>query len=151
MSKYPHIPAYGIMDFDPDGVAILSTYKHGSYSLAHENASTGDSAPSRRLNLPQLGWLGVKSCHLNQSASLERSGNENATCEISGVMKLTVRDRHKARRMLDWEICNEDGPEPEWRRELQVMLMLNVKAEMQIFEEQTGGLAFWLGNEFQQK
>jgi meiotic recombination protein SPO11 len=31
-----------------------------------------------------------------------------------------------------------------WRRELQVMLMLNVKAEMQILEQRDEGLRGWL-------
>jgi meiotic recombination protein SPO11 len=59
-------------------------------------------------------------------------------------MRLTGRDRRKARKMLEWPVLGEDGPEPEWRREMQRMLMLNVKAEMQIFEEQPGGSGRWL-------
>jgi meiotic recombination protein SPO11 len=49
--------------------------------------------------------------------------------------------------MLEWDLCAEDGLEPTWRRELQVMLMLNIKAEMQILEELPGGLVPWLERE----
>lgn len=36
------------------------------------------------------------------------------------------------------------GPEPEWRTELQQMLMLNVKAEIELLYEQDGGLEAWI-------
>lgn len=38
----------------------------------------------------------------------------------------------------------ENGMEREWRRELQVMLMLNVKAEMELLDEREGGLEDWV-------
>ena len=34
--------------------------------------------------------------------------------------------------------------EEGWRREVQVMLMLNVKAEIQVLEAREGGLGGWL-------
>jgi meiotic recombination protein SPO11 len=34
--------------------------------------------------------------------------------------------------MLEKGVFEESGPEPEWRVELQRMLMLNIKAEIQI-------------------
>jgi meiotic recombination protein SPO11 len=46
--------------------------------------------------------------------------------------------------MLEWDVCAEDGPEPAWRDELQKMLMLNIKAEMQVLENLPGGIALWL-------
>ena len=49
--------------------------------------------------------------------------------------------------MLEWDVCAENGPERRWRGEIQAMLMLNIKAEMQIMEEQRGGLAGWLDGE----
>jgi meiotic recombination protein SPO11 len=49
--------------------------------------------------------------------------------------------------MLEWEVFAENGIEIEWRNELQTMLILNVKAEMQVFEERDGGLALWLKGE----
>lgn len=47
-------------------------------------------------------------------------------------------------KMLRRDIWAENGPEMEWRREVQVMLMLNIKAEMEILNERTGGMEAWL-------
>jgi meiotic recombination protein SPO11 len=58
-----------------------------------------------------------------------------------------VRDRRLAQRMLDREPFIEDGPEPEYRRELQNMLMLNIKAEIQLLEAGSSGLQGWLRTE----
>lgn len=47
--------------------------------------------------------------------------------------------------MLEWDVCGLGGLEPKWRRELQMMLMLNIKFEMQILDEDAGGgLIQWL-------
>lgn len=110
---------YGLMDFDPDGVAILNTYKHGSLNLVNENAS---------LVVPEMQWLGLKSCHIS---------DEDQTHRNQGLLPLTKRDRHKARNMLDQ--AHVDNVE-EWRGQLQVMLMLNVKAELQILDAAAGAL-----------
>ncbi|MCJ1409440.1 hypothetical protein MMC19_003521 [Ptychographa xylographoides] len=118
-------PVLALVDYDPDGVAIMSNYKHGSVSLAHENAT---------LNVAQMRWLGVKSENLLQPMS---NGQE------AGVLSLTPRDRTKAGKMLQKEIFGE-GQEAEWRRELQVMLMLNVKVEIQLLSGLQGGLAGWV-------
>ncbi|KAJ9640091.1 endodeoxyribonuclease [Coniosporium tulheliwenetii] len=137
-------PVYALMDYDPDGIAIMSTYKYGSFALAHENT---------KLVVPQMGWLGIRSSVLPScAAALTESsnhGNEDANGEsnvhqVQGLLRLTTRDRRKALKMLEWDVFAENGPEPRWRMEFQVMLMLNVKAEIQIMEAQTGGLAGWL-------
>lgn len=59
-------------------------------------------------------------------------------------MQLTPRDRAKAVRMLEWNVCTEGGAEPVWRQELQSMLRFNRKAEMQILDEIQPGLVQWL-------
>lgn len=120
------------MDFDPDGVGILSNYKYGSSALAHENAE---------LNVPRTRWLGVQSKDLH---AYEQAGG----CD--GLLRLTARDRRKATLMLEKEIFAEDGPEVGWRRELQVMLMLNVKAEIQLLSGREGGLERWLEERLQE-
>jgi meiotic recombination protein SPO11 len=117
------------MDFDPDGMSILSTYKYGSAALAHENAG---------LILPSMQWLGVKSSHIAKQITHHQT---------QGLLRLSARDRRLAQRMLDREPFTEDGPEAEYRRELQVMLMLNIKAEIQLLEAGIGGLQGWLKNE----
>lgn len=114
------------MDFDSDGIGILSNYKYGSFALAHENDG---------LNVPETRWLGV------QSKDLQAYGGSN---DCDGLLRLTARDRRKATLMLEKETFAEDGPEVGWRREVQVMLMLNVKAEIQLLSGREGGLERWL-------
>jgi len=61
------------------------------------------------------------------------------------VLRLSGRDRHKARKMLENNVVlGEEGRESEWRREVQVMLMLNVKAEMEVLAEREGGVVGWV-------
>ena len=137
----PNVPMFALVDFDPDGIAIMSTYKYGSHRLAHEDVAH-QGTPG--LKLPDLRWLGVQSHHMSR-APVDEGGTETAAlADLQGLMKLTARDRRKAQQMLGWDLCGEDGPEPAWRAELQRMLMLNVKAEMQILDELPGGLLLWL-------
>jgi meiotic recombination protein SPO11 len=112
-------PVYAMVDFDPDGIAILSTYKHGSNGLAHETS---------HLCLPQILWLGLRSEHVLSSG---------ATHADQGLLTLTARDRKKARSMLGWQILEGDE---DLRRELQVMLMLNFKAELQLLDATSDGM-----------
>ena len=114
------------MDFDPDGIAIMSIYKYGSPKSPHENVY---------LNVPTIRWLGVKSRDLQS----QQEGEED-----TGLLSLTARDRKKAAKMLGKEVYAEHGVEVEWRRELQVMLMLDMKAEIEILSVREGGLEKWL-------
>jgi meiotic recombination protein SPO11 len=104
----------------------MSTYKHGSTNLSHENAN---------LIVPSMRWLGLRSCDLHTDKNVEES---------KGLLKLTVRDRKKAMKMLEKALLEESGGEREWRRELQVMLVLGVKAEMELLADREGGLEGWL-------
>ncbi|GLA96149.1 hypothetical protein AtubIFM61612_011337 [Aspergillus tubingensis] len=118
---------YALVDGDPDGMAIMATYKYGSVAFAHEN---------RNLNVPGLHWLGLKITDVVAGAGL--LGDSTLIC-------LTKRDRKKIVAMLSRNpIWAADGPEPEWRVELQRMLMLNVKAETEILYDMEGGLTRWL-------
>ena len=117
------------MDFDPDGISIMSTYKYGSWNLSHETA---------KHNVPDMRWLGV------QSADIMRDGSEESTRSDRGLLPLSARDRGKATAMLRKHPLLEHGPEAVWRSELQVMLMLGLKAEMELLEDRDGGLEKWL-------
>ena len=133
----PCAPTYGLFDYDVDGIGILCNYhRYASASLAHE--SLGLRCPLR--------WLGLKSGDVVRAAAARHSGAAAA----AAVMPLSGRDRRRAALMLArGPFCEggDGGPaEPEWRRELQVMLLLNVKAEMQILEgSERGGLGAWVG------
>ena len=65
--------------------------------------------------------------------------------ESNGLLRLSGRDRKKATKMLENNpVIEENGEEPEWRRELQIMLMLNMKAEMEILAEGEQGVVGWV-------
>lgn len=107
-------------------MAILSTYRHGSAALEHESAS---------LVVPQLQWLGVQSCD---------TFSHHDPSDDQGLMTLSFRDRRKSTKMLTWTHLKEDDGDAELRREAQVMLMLNQKAEIQLLDSKHGGVAAWV-------
>jgi meiotic recombination protein SPO11 len=121
-------PVLGLMDYDPDGLAILHTYKHGSKKMSEKNAE---------LIVPMIRWMGLHSQAIT---------DEDHTHRNQGLMTLTLRDRHKARKMLEWEQHGSFEEAAQWRRELQVMLMLNLKAEMQIVDSGPFGLVNMIKN-----
>ncbi|KAL8920780.1 MAG: hypothetical protein Q9172_004351 [Xanthocarpia lactea] len=134
-SSYPLPSIYAMVDFDPDGISIMSTYKHGSLTLSHENAN---------LRCPIVRWLGVKSGDLDFRESTTAPPGASGEEDMKGLLRLTKRDRKKAVKMLGQGICEEYGVEQEWRRELQVMLMLNVKVEMEILSQREGDVEGWV-------
>ncbi|KAJ5381543.1 uncharacterized protein N7496_003971, partial [Penicillium cataractarum] len=127
-SKYARPPRfYALVDGDPHGIAIMSTYKYGSIAHLHDNA---------RLSLPGMEWLGLKVVDAIL-ASESPGANE--------VLSLTPSDRRKILAMLrNNPVWSNDGPEPEWRSELQRMLFLNVKAEIEMLYDRDGGLEAWI-------
>ncbi|CAG8895720.1 unnamed protein product [Penicillium egyptiacum] len=118
---------YALTDGDPHGMAIMSTYKYGSAAHLHQNA---------RLSIPRLQWLGLRVTDII------------AVPEVLGdtaLLSLTKRDRKKIMAMLrNSPVWASDGPEPEWRAELQRMLVLNLKAEIEILYGCQGGLEGWI-------
>lgn len=118
---------YALTDGDPHGMAIMSTYKYGSAAHLHQNA---------RLSIPRLQWLGLRVTDII------------AVPEVLGdtaLLSLTMRDRKKIVAMLrNSPVWASDGPEPEGRSELQRMLVLNLKAEIEILYGCQGGLEGWI-------
>lgn len=127
-NKYNRPPRfYALVDGDPHGISIMSTYKYGSMAHLHENA---------RLSLPRVEWLGLR---VADAILASESPGANS------VLSLTTSDRRKILAMLlNNPAWSNDGPEPEWRSELQRMLMLNVKAEIEMLYERDGGLEAWI-------
>ncbi|KAL9083855.1 MAG: hypothetical protein Q9159_005531 [Coniocarpon cinnabarinum] len=113
---------FGLADFDPDGMSILLTYKHGSLQLAHE----GTAAMTARLQ-----WLGCRSNDISGKVG---------DLQQSGLRQLTGRDFAKAINMLDWPYLEEGSTDDLWRRELQVMLMLGYKFEIEMVESSVDSL-----------
>jgi meiotic recombination protein SPO11 len=118
-TNIPGIAVLGLVDFDPYGLDILSVYKYGSISLAHEIG----------IELATLIWLGLRSYIFQPGFA----GNDIE----NRLLKLTEHDRKKAISMLNKPIFQAEAVEENdiyecrWRRELQVMLILNLKAEIQ--------------------
>jgi len=119
-------PVYGLFDYDPDGMSILSTYKYGSQGLAHE---------SKTINCPSIQWIGLGSAQFAEAIDMNN---------IDGLLPLSKRDRRLASCMLSRSPFSEYGEELSWRQELQMMLMLNFKAEIQFLECRAAGLAGWM-------
>ena len=115
------------MDFDPDGIRILSTYKNGSWVLSHEND---------HLNVPEIQWLGIQSGDLTDD-----HGHENAR---QGLLPMSASDRKRARDILKKNAMAETEMEVKWMQEVRVMLMLSMKAEIEMLNERREGLEGWL-------
>ncbi|GAA5833571.1 hypothetical protein JCM9279_001564 [Rhodotorula babjevae] len=103
----PSTPIFAVVDSDPHGLSILSVYAHGSALQSHDAHS---------LVVPRLQWLGVKG---TEWAALGVDRDE--------LLPLTKADRVKAQSML-----KKDNLPDAWRRELEFMLHLQRKAEIQI-------------------
>ncbi|KAK8066642.1 hypothetical protein PG997_013389 [Apiospora hydei] len=170
-STWPQIPIYALVDFDPDGVSILRTYKHGSQGMRHEE----------RITVPGLLWLGVKNSDLlelqmrlrpaapsepsngggESQSTLASSQSSNARSSETlarylpnstrrheagwKLLSLSCRDRAKAIRLLSTlsDQYHQDADEMELASELQLMLMLNMKFEIQAVDR-AENMAYWL-------
>ncbi|KAI6374401.1 hypothetical protein MCOR25_003190 [Pyricularia grisea] len=162
----PWIPIYTLVDYDPDGIRILCTYKYGSSSLEHERRSAVNS----------IEWIGirfsdVKQHYLRPCNSLLQDDGSQINIEAhsrldvvqvrsrpgfsmprqndfeASTSQLTTRDRKLAHEMVSRVSGSLDmrGEHEEHLRELQVMLMLNVKAEIQAVDN-LGDITEWIDN-----
>lgn len=102
------VPLLCLVDSDPHGIHILSTYKLGS---------TGMQYDVENLVTPRLEWIGVKGTEWD-----ELVGNDRGK-----LITLTKADRSRAIGMLK----KEDVPR-EWKRELSHMLHWGAKAEIEV-------------------
>lgn len=166
-TAFPTVPVFGLVDFDPDGIKILLTYKNGSRSLQHEQHAT----------LTRLSWIGPRSddvfgCYHPRSlvadsnhtdvsglvpnqpfSSLQASAPSRPTTQLSLIevtLPLKVRDRKLAVRLLSAIVGKDDMESLDFVRELQVMLLLNTKAEIQAVDE-AGDLSVWLESALEQQ
>ncbi|KAL7268962.1 endodeoxyribonuclease [Rhizina undulata] len=148
------LPVYVVMDWDPHGLDILSTFMFGSESLAHEN---------HRLAVKNLQWLGAKSADLKYILQQEFSDTSTSDDSVSimmhrekcnhlsedkvagtqhGLLALSGRDRRMAAQMLRRDRIQFVA---EWRLELQRMLFFNAKAEIEIINSLSlNGLEEWV-------
>lgn len=110
------MPIYCVVDYDPHGIEILSVYKCGSAAMAHEN---------HRLAVNGVRWLGIW------------PNDIPSYCWLT----MSKHDRKKAKKLLQLPWIRIT---PKWTSELQRMLFLNAKAEIQAMANQTGGLERYL-------
>ncbi|KAI3552200.1 type IIB DNA topoisomerase [Colletotrichum abscissum] len=137
----PELPIFALVDFDCYGIAIMRCYSYGTRGHAHEKATT----------VPSMQWLGIKSDDLafRQDATPSHGPDINGSQRRPGASlfdstsSLTLRDRTRAINTV--KEIEEDGTEndQECRRELQVMLFLGIKAEIQAVDN-AGDMSRWL-------
>ncbi|KAF4967263.1 hypothetical protein FSARC_5175 [Fusarium sarcochroum] len=148
-TRYPQLPIMGLFDYDPDGVKILRCYRYGSDRLSHE----------ADLGTPTLQWLGIKSAHLvrdHTAPASVGSGPSSQSSQVSitstscrdPVSYLSARERTMAVSVLKkiTSSSSNDIEVSEMRRELQLMLVLGVKAEIEWLDE-SGDICSWLDGE----
>lgn len=146
------LPMLGLVDYDPDGIGILRCYRYGSERLRHERES----------QTPSIAWLGIKSNQLvkvaysitsNEDPVQMLANNEQASTPTmvstscrEPISYLTPRDRNMAMGALK-KSCglNSNDACLEMVQELQIMLMLGIKAEIEWLDE-SGVLEQWLDN-----
>lgn len=148
------MPIFVLTDFDPDGLNIFRCYRFGSDALAHESTAYNTG----------VRWLGMQARHVhdfnatlqNSPPSLERPSNgsqsgtgsrasiASTTCR-DPVCQLTSRDRKAVKGALERVSArySDDVEMVRLRRELQVMLLMGVKAEIQWLDD-AGNITEWL-------
>jgi meiotic recombination protein SPO11 len=96
---------------------------------------------STRLNSPKLEWLGTR---ISDVVSEKNKLDNDDWVTIT----LTLRDTKKIQKMLSNNpVFAEDGPQPDWRAELQTMMLLNIKVETEVLYGAEGGLEKWMDSQ----
>jgi meiotic recombination protein SPO11 len=103
-----HLPVLALMDSDPHGVKILSVYGCGSKNMSYD---------SLNLTTPNILWLGIRPSDFEKYKIPEN-------CLLS-LTKNNIK--------IDETLLKEDFIEskPKWVEELQLILKLKKKAEIQ--------------------
>lgn len=146
-TRYPQLPILGLFDYDPDGVKILRCYQYGSDKLSHE-ANLGTEA---------LRWLGIRSNHLFRNYTTDSAANTASQSLQASIVStscrepvsyMSTRERAAATSTLKKvsQSSQNEAEVSEIRHELQMMLCLGVKAEIEWLDE-SGDLSSWLDGE----
>ncbi|KAK3942482.1 Spo11/DNA topoisomerase VI subunit A [Diplogelasinospora grovesii] len=169
-SARPQLKILALVDFDPYGIAIMRTFKNGSRRLGHEDSITVPSIRWLGIRsidiMPYVSTTKYDSPEISGSpSSQERYSQvsvESATTKLQegrpskkaritapdsteSVTALTQSDRKRAVEIIN-DISNLrriDAVDIEHKHELQKMLMLNIKAEIQAVDD-CGDLTDWL-------
>ncbi|KAL8404189.1 hypothetical protein RB594_009158 [Gaeumannomyces avenae] len=168
----PYIPVYGLVDYDPYGIRILRNYQRGSANLQHERdctvstihwlgirladvrsyhvgiqediaGSTSQTQASTHTHSSQGQDSQISDTLPSQPSSRTRSAVSRQSAFEANTASLSNRDRKVALETLRSLPANENDEDGHYLGELQVMLMLNVKAEIQAVDN-LGDITTWL-------
>ncbi|KAK4489940.1 hypothetical protein RD792_000590 [Penstemon davidsonii] len=103
------LPVYCLVDCDPYGIDILTTFRFGSMQMAYD---------AKSLRLPQIRWLGAFP-----------SDSEKYQLPQQCLLPLTAEDKQRVGGML--RRCYMEREVPYWRSELQLLLDRGVKFEIE--------------------
>ncbi|XP_027939534.1 meiotic recombination protein SPO11-1 [Vigna unguiculata] len=103
------LPVYCLVDCDPYGFDILTTYRFGSMQMAYD---------TKHLRVPEINWLGAFP-----------SDSERYFVPKQCLLPLTAEDKRKVEAML--LRCYLQREVPQWRLELKLMLQKGVKFEIE--------------------
>ncbi|CCC08977.1 hypothetical protein SMACR_03194 [Sordaria macrospora] len=168
----PRLPMFALVDFDTHGISILRTYQYGSQRLDHEertkvprlrwlgirssdvlsqtmvtqdpSANNQDSQSSQDLSSQESIAYSVDALQDERPTKRPRTRRTKSHPSDS-TAPLNEGDREKAVSVLR-DICTTarlDSSGREHKLELQRMLMLNVKAEIQAVDD-FGDITNWL-------
>mmetsp|Transcript_7513 Transcript_7513/g.22212 ORF Transcript_7513/g.22212 Transcript_7513/m.22212 type:complete len:417 (-) Transcript_7513:1719-2969(-) len=102
------IPVLALVDSDPYGLKILSVYMKGSMNMSYDSSN---------LTTPDIKWLGVRPSDLERFSIPEQ-------CRLP----MTDEDIKTGKKLLEEDFIKAN---PEWVKELQIMVSSKVKAEIQ--------------------
>lgn len=105
------LPAYCLVDCDPYGFDILTTYRFGSMTMGFD---------AKSLCVPGMRWLGVFPSDSDKYHLPDRC-----------LLPFSPEDKKKAYTML--QRCYMYREAPKWRSELEIMLQRGVKFEIEAF------------------
>ncbi|KAJ4734170.1 Meiotic recombination protein SPO11-2 [Rhynchospora pubera] len=103
------LPVYCLVDSDPYGFDILTTYRFGSTQMAYD---------AKLMRVPEMRWLGVLPSDFEEFNLPDRC-----------LLNLTPEDKRKVEAMLSR--CYLHKKAPQWRTELIMMLHKGVKFEIE--------------------
>ncbi|GAV68802.1 TP6A_N domain-containing protein, partial [Cephalotus follicularis] len=103
------LPSYCLVDSDPYGFDILTTFRFGSMQMAYD---------AKFLRVPGIQWLGAFP-----------SDSEKYGLPQQCLLPLTAEDKKRAEAML--LRCYLKREAPQWRSELELMLQRGVKFEIE--------------------
>eukprot|EP00803_Ostreobium_quekettii_P006159 evm.model.scf_955.6 EVM.evm.TU.scf_955.6 scf_955:34709-40779(+) len=102
------IPVLALVDSDPYGLKILSVYMKGSMNMSYDSSN---------LTTPDIKWLGVRPSDLDRFDIPQQ-------CRL----KMTDEDIKTGEKLLEEDFIKVN---PEWVKELKLMLRTKEKAEIQ--------------------